>query len=442
MKGGDNLPEFLKRLPVSVATKERLASLGTEDPLELLGMIRAARPELERLIGAGPLAKVVEVLESMSSQEDLAALQVPPPKVFLGARTEPAPTGPISSPFAALLREQDRVVAAAKAARATGAPSERLAALEQQLVALKTRPEPVVPPRLSPVNRLLPYVSAAPYRAAPERAGELHKLVQDHGIRLTFDPSPNQVAEVNLETGEIRFGLPFAERLWAASYAYLDLIRLWQQHGPGAMIEIPEPSRRLLEWEFRAEKSGTAEPLPSGVPVPEPGEPPGADGYAATEFFLIGAAWVLLHEVGHLVCKHRRSDPPVRWIPREFEADDWASHWMLDRWREYADDDRVFVKRALAGTLFLGHIAAFESHGPTSSVTHPNPAERLLHFLDRFVPRKPGPKADAKELPWVAAMLIVECHFQAAGKPLLSGTEFVEPRDALVSATVRLSSKS
>jgi hypothetical protein len=439
MKPSDSLPEFLERLPVPASTKQRLADLGAEDSLELLGMIQAARPEFEKLVGAGPLTKVVAGLEAMASPADLAALSVPPPQVSLGARTDPPPSGSIAAPFAALLRQQDQVAAAAKAACAAGAPPERLAALERHLLALKTRTEPVTPPRDSPVNWLLPYVAAAPYRAAPERADELHQFVQDRGIRLAFDPAPNRVAEVNLETAEICFGLPFAERLWAVSYAYLDLIRLWQRHGPGAPLDIPEPSQRLLHWEFRAEKRGLAEPLPSGVPVPNPEELPGTDGYAATELFLVGAAWVLLHEIGHLACGHRRSDPPVRWSPREYEADDWASHWMLDRWQEYGADDRVFVQRALAGTFFLGHVAAFESHGRTASVTHPNPAERLLHFLDRFLPRTPGPKADAKELPWVAALLIVECHLQAAGKELLPGTDFAEPREALVSAAARLS---
>jgi hypothetical protein len=436
----DQLPDFLKRLPVSAAAKARLAGLGAEDSLELLGMIRAARPEFERLLDPGTLAKVVEVLEAGASPQDLAALQEPPPRVFLGARTDPAPRPEVSRPFAALRREQDRVVATARAARAAEAPRERLAALERQLLALKTPPEPVEPPWPSPVNWLLPYVAAAPYRAAPERADELHQLMQDRGIRLTFDPAPHQIAEVNLRDGAIRFGVPFAERLWAISYAYLALIRLWQQHGPGALVVIPEHCRRLLAWEFQAEKSGEVEPMPSGVPAPDPDEPPGTDGYAATELFLVTAAWVLLHEVGHLACDHGATAPPLRWIPREYEADDWASHWMLDRWREYAADDRVFIKRALAGTVFLGHVAAFESHGRSSAVTHPNPAERLLHFLDRFVPRTPGPRADAKELPWVAAMLIVECHLQAAGKRLPDGAEFAEPRDVLVSATARFSS--
>jgi hypothetical protein len=105
-------------------------------------------------------------------------------------------------------------------------------------------------------------------------------------------------------------------------------------------------------------------------------------------------------------------------------------------------DDRVFVKRALGGTIFLGHVAAFESHGPRPSVTHPNPAERLLHFLDEFVPCALGPRADAKEWPWVTAMLIVECHLQAAGKPLPWGITFADPREALVSAAKRMSAKA
>ena len=119
----EQLPEFLKRLPVSAAVKEQLADLGTDDPLELLGMIRAARAEFERFVGAGTLAKVVEVLESMATPNQLATLQVSPPKVFLGARTESTPSPSIPSPFAALLREQDRVVAAAKGARRGRRPS-------------------------------------------------------------------------------------------------------------------------------------------------------------------------------------------------------------------------------------------------------------------------------------------------------------------------------
>ncbi len=442
MQQVSHLPDFLRQLPVSASVKQKLSGLGVDDPLELLGMIGAARPEFERLIGANEVEAVVEVLESMAPSEALADLQTPVPRGFLGARTEPRRSVRVSVPFAALRREQDRFVAAAQSSRAAGVPPERLGTFERQLLALKIRPEPVEPPRFSSVNWLLPYVAAAPYRAAPERADELHQLVQELGVRVVFDPAPSRVAEVNLETSEIRFGLPFMERLWAISCAYLDLIRLWQQYGPDAIIDLPESSRLLLEWEFHAEKSGIVAPLPATAPVPEPAEQPGTDGYAATELVLIVAAWVLLHEIGHLVCKHRRTDPPVRWITREYEADNWASHWMLDRWREYAADDRVFVKRALAGTLFLGHVAAFESHGRTSSVTHPTPADRLLHFLDQFVPREPGPKADAKEWPWMAALLIVECHLQAAGYSLPRGAEFVEPRDALLSAAARLAGRA
>jgi Peptidase U49 len=441
VKPGILMPEYLKWLPVSNAAKEQLAALGAEEPLDLLGMIGAARPEFERLIGMDPLTRVIEALESETSPEDLAALKAPLPRVSLGARLDPAPAPRIIPPFSVLVREQDCVVAAAKAARRAGAPPERLAALERQLLALKTRPEPIESPRPSPVNWLLPYVAASPFRAAPERADDLRQLVQDRHVRISFDPAPFRTADVNLESGVIRFGLPFAERLWALSRAYSDLIRLWQEHGPGAMLVMPEPSRRLLEWEFLAEKSGTAEPLPSGVPVPAPDEPAGSDGYAATEWFLIGAAWVLLHEIGHLACGHRPTDPPTRWLPREYEADDWASHWMLDRWSEYQNDDGVFVKRALAGTFVLGHFTAFEAHGQTPSATHPNPAKRLLRFLDRFVSRSPGTKLDAKELPWVAAMLIVLCHLQAAGKPPPPEIAFTHPRDALVWAVDQLSSE-
>ncbi len=94
MKPDVLMPEYLKWLPVSDAAKDQLAALGADEPLDLLGMIRAARPEFERLIGVDPLTRVVEALESKTSPEDLASLETPLPWVSLGAAHGPGARSP------------------------------------------------------------------------------------------------------------------------------------------------------------------------------------------------------------------------------------------------------------------------------------------------------------------------------------------------------------
>jgi hypothetical protein len=80
------------------------------------------------------------------------------------------------------------------------------------------------------------------------------------------------------------------------------------------------------------------------------------------ELFLMTSGWILLHEIGHIVLNHGANTNPTseESIEMELAADDWASSWMLDRWRDYRDDVRVFQKRTLGITFGIGLQAGFE----------------------------------------------------------------------------------
>src|SRR5205807_1851116 len=91
---------------------------------------------------------------------------------------------PSSRPFVTALRERDQLYGALQNEQAAfAAPTGgRSRALEQQLEVLLHPAPAIVSAHPSPVGWLLPHLEVAPFRAAPERANELHALVQQQGI--------------------------------------------------------------------------------------------------------------------------------------------------------------------------------------------------------------------------------------------------------------------
>lgn len=91
MSQRSDLPPFVDRLPVAPAARRKLAELGVETPLELLGMIHAARPDFERWLGEDLLESVVVALDAQITPQERAFLHGAPPDVRTGARLEPPP---------------------------------------------------------------------------------------------------------------------------------------------------------------------------------------------------------------------------------------------------------------------------------------------------------------------------------------------------------------
>jgi len=299
----------------------------------------------------------------------------------------------------------------------------------------------------SPLASIFGSLQNAPFELAPECKDELRLLVARTGIKVRLDLEEESFClSVDPETKQITFGLATAERLWAACYGYVVLIGVIQKHGMGILIHLSadESSRRameLLEWSVKAGITGKYVPWPSDLPKPSASDAHGCDEYAASELYLCMVGWAILHEIGHLACSHRASHSQLECIRMEYEADDWASQWILEKWKQYGDDSRIFIKRSLGMTLALSMFAGLEAHDRKGGLgTHPDSPERLLHFLDKFVPETHGSSLPPEQFAWFAAVVVVQLHLMATGKSCAPTAEFPDYRSFLVDASERLGS--
>jgi hypothetical protein len=165
----------------------------------------------------------------------------------------------------------------------------------------------------SPVRPLIKHLAGSPYLLAPERKNELKELVDKHGINIEFvEDDDSALLEVDPATGLIRFGLSFAERLWAYALAYMEVVAKVQRSPPGRDLELDRdsatlPAIRLLDWAHACEKAGKQSPWPADLPRPSPNAQTGSSGQAANEMFLCMGGWMLLHEIRHIVGEqHKR----------------------------------------------------------------------------------------------------------------------------------------
>jgi hypothetical protein len=291
----------------------------------------------------------------------------------------------------------------------------------------------------SPVRPLIKHLAASPFLLANEREKELKELVDKYGITTEFvEDDDRALLEVDPKTGLIRFGLAFAERLWAYAFAYMEVIAKVQRSAAGAEVELDKdpqtlPAIQLLAWAHACERAGKQCLWPTDLPCPSTDAPKGSPVHAANEMFLCMGGWMFLHEIRHVVGEHhkRGTNTSLARHDLEYEADDWASHWVLD---QCPSDPRIRTKRALGAAFGLSIISSFEVHKREGAVwSHPDPLKRLLRFLDTHVPETPGPKAEPTDLVWWAAQTILTLHLQSIGRKL-PDREYADFREAVAEA--------
>lgn len=261
------------------------------------------------------------------------------------------------------------------------------------------------------------------YAIAPERADEMAALLERERIQLLLDGYTDDFRfEASVNWATIHVGVRTLERIWAYSYAYLQLALLYQRLPQGAPVDFGASleSRRalaLLSWTH-----GKAHPNDENPWPPEaitPGDIPDDDRNLTPtdELYLMASGWMLLHEIGHIVLKHPNPATDAESCTQELEADAWASSWMLDRWQEYKDDMRVFQKRTIGIAIAVGIQSGFELYWKKGTLrTHPNIADRLLSFLDRHVAENDTLKATQNELAWYVAIAILHTHISVSDR--------------------------
>ena len=169
---------------------------------------------------------------------------------------------------------------------------------------------------------------------------------------------------------------------------------------------------------------GKMAPWPAGAPTPDDKADPNVE--PANELFLVINGWILLHELAHLELNHNFSPSigPEESIKQEREADDWASHWILDNWKQFKNEEPVFVKRTLGISFALSAFTGMEYYEESKIPrTHPKSHDRLLHFLDKFVGLEDPKTAKKSEVAWYAATAILSGH-------LLNTCESYDPKKA------------
>ncbi|HEV2201432.1 MAG TPA: phage exclusion protein Lit family protein [Bryobacteraceae bacterium] len=231
---------------------------------------------------------------------------------------------------------------------------------------------------VSPFVDFEQYLYAAPFNSAPGKARVLwDALSHEHPLVLVDRPG----FWFSAFEKHVEMSYASVEALWFAAYCYTLLYqeRIAQQCQSEfqAIILQNEAGRSAIDhyrWSLLRLHRERDEDWPANAPSPTMAEADSIERHA-TEFFLVAFAWVLHHELGHLLLQ-RPIDPKIPTKEREWQADTHATQWLFDG----AADPLVRRKLFVGVTIALGFLGARKP--PTQdSDTHPPPYDRLDKML-------------------------------------------------------------
>jgi len=201
-----------------------------------------------------------------------------------------------------------------------------------------------------------------------------------------------------------------------------------------------ELSKGLCSQDLREDDQGKLR-WPEWAPLPN-ASPKGEDDVAGNSFFYGALAWIMRHELAHVVLDHENREKIERksWPEYEQEADIQATTWL--RGERAVDQDRQLGTRPTQEELDLEirgvaigiaviWIASFESHFGRTSKKHPPAAERLFNSFDCLGLREDSFACEVIALS-IHAWLDPQGSWSSREKP------FPTARDFLTEAIVRL----
>jgi hypothetical protein len=224
----------------------------------------------------------------------------------------------------------------------------------------------------------IPAVSTSPYAIAPERAEDLNDTVFGKvpwTIDFTMGPT-NFVAYPDKQLIEARFSALLS--LWAAANAALTFADVMTKAVRTGMRDVDtapgSPGNQALRL-VNASKELIRDPhyrWPAALPVPDAHPSAGQHLWYVNQLFLAATSWVLLHEVAHVHLSHEQTTTSEIRVRQEFEADDWATRWILEKAPE--DLRREFRSLGCAtGLAWVGLVDEVRRGG----TQHPHASQRL-----------------------------------------------------------------
>lgn len=234
------------------------------------------------------------------------------------------------------------------------------------------------------VSGFLPSVRAAYFNIAPERANDLNVVLGGPPWIMDFTAgSANFAAHVAEPSVEARYSALLS--LWAVAKAALQISQAMadaSRRNEKSVIFTPgtpeHEGRYLLDLARKLIRDADFS-WPADAPRPDPTAAAGSPEDAINNVFLGASGWCVLHEVAHVHLKHQGANSPHLMLQQEFDADDWATRWVLEKCPN--DTLRQFrVVCCAVGLVWIGIVDSIRR----GSVDHPHASERLMKCADHF----------------------------------------------------------
>lgn len=229
-------------------------------------------------------------------------------------------------------------------------------------------------------------VAQSPSRVAPERADALLRTIFGGKItELEFTSGPANF-EAELDAPKVKASFSALMSLWAVARASLQIAQSVadaRRNGQLSLAVAPGTQLHEARQLIAAARDLIADHgqlWPPHLPLPQAAAPLPTHDAGINNLFLGATGWAILHEIAHIHLKHELDTIDSIRRRQEFEADLWATKWILDqapvdRRREF----RIFC--IATGLVWLGLINSVRS----ATISHPPAAQRLLNCASEFM---------------------------------------------------------
>lgn len=294
----------------------------------------------------------------------------------------------------------------------------------------------------SPICHLEKQIAAAPFSIAPEKETICEKykdefqisfsLVDERlfGIRVRPDEQSNH--EVVLPIAALEYLWAFSHYCWVLTQEYAE-----SQKADGSDFNCIgnkrlKESYDLLEWAKKNLVSTGIEQWPSIGPRPRHSPlSHGDDEHVASELFLCSLAWMLHHEIAHIVLKHPFVNTSLSLI-EERQADEFATRWLLS---ELEENDPRLKKRSIGIAIAVLCLQSLEIDSAIClRNTHPAAYDRIFKNISTY-------KCGNEDLIEAICAVVIQFMFHGTGiSANINGSSFSEILNDLLYDISRLES--
>lgn len=199
--------------------------------------------------------------------------------------------------------------------------------------------QPVTSSTKEVMHDFFKFAHRAPINIAPERGTQL--------VEEIFESAKWTLAESEGEANfyaipeEARIYLSYAglASLWCVAYAAFHVVDISsrRQRDPrptnATHIDIGDYGAAIRLGEYLAYARALChadQPWPENLPIPSSQAIHDSPEGRINNVFLGALSWIMLHEIGHVHHQHERLIPSEQRIRNEFQADGFATQWVLD----------------------------------------------------------------------------------------------------------------